>query len=318
LTARKGYQLVRCRRCRLVYVSPRPKSPAAIARLYTNDRYSTNQVAHSEAPGRMREAHWRAAQLERHARQRRGRLLDVGCSAGSFMSAARDKGWDTYGIDISAGAVDHAAHAFGLQVGVATLDAAPFIDGSFSVVTMFEYIEHLLDPAAALRGAWRLLEPGGLLVLTTPNVDGFVPRTTYQLLGRTIGAWEHPTPPHHLYQFSRRTLAALLRKSGFEVVASRTRPMGFRFTVTQLESAVIEAIKRKLSWRAPAAEAAETTSPARTSASRGTGARRRPRRVGLPRRMVSVGCNSLIGALYAMPMHWIAGDSMLVVARKPA
>jgi 2-polyprenyl-3-methyl-5-hydroxy-6-metoxy-1,4-benzoquinol methylase len=265
----------------------------------------------------MQEARWRLDQVEKHA-SNRGRLLDVGCSAGAVLLAARERGWDVHGIDVSPGAVEFAASAHGLDARVGTLENSPFEAGTFDVVTLFECIEHLLHPGAALVAARQLLRDGGLLVMTTPNIDGIVPRTTYQLLGRTIGAWEHPTPPHHLYQFSRRTLGALLQKSGFEVISSATRPMGLTFTVKQLQSAVLESMKRvggstepiERAQSAPRDHAADRTKlPLSKKISK---AARRTVRAG-----VGGFCWALMLPLYAVPVRSLGiGDSMIIVARK--
>jgi 2-polyprenyl-3-methyl-5-hydroxy-6-metoxy-1,4-benzoquinol methylase len=319
LVVRKGFRVVRCTSCGLVYVSPRPRQQGQIDALYTNRTYSERQVSHVASAGRMREARWRLARVERHAPER-GRLLDVGCSAGSFLLAARARGWQVRGIDVSPDAVEHAATAHALDVRVATLEDAAFPPKTFDVITLFECIEHLLHPARALQAAHGLLRDGGLLVITTPNVGGFVPRITYQILGRTIGAWEHPTPPHHLYQFSRRTLEALLRKSGFTVVSSRTRPMGLRFTVKQMQSAIIEALRRRmpvsLTSTQPALDAESwppAASPSHNSLRRQTAALARK----TARRAVAAACWMLGLTLYALPLHHLgAGDSMIVVARK--
>jgi 2-polyprenyl-3-methyl-5-hydroxy-6-metoxy-1,4-benzoquinol methylase len=324
LVVRNGHQVVRCRQCRLVYVSPGPRSRAPIDALYTDESYSAGQVSKASSAARMREAAWRLDRLERHVEQR-GRLLDVGCSAGSFLIAARDRGWDVRGIDVSPAAVNHAHRAHGLDVSVATVEASGFARHSFDVVTVFECIEHMLDPRAALDAAAGLLRDDGVLVITTPNVDGFVPRVTYWTLGRTLGAWEHPTPPHHLYQFSRRTLTSLLHDTGFGVAACETRPMGLRYTVKEMESAIVEALWRRFS--APARQRPGSDGPARggaTSAPRASsegqpaapgGIAARLRR--LARRAVSALCWAVGLALYAVPVRALgAGDSMIVVARK--
>jgi 2-polyprenyl-3-methyl-5-hydroxy-6-metoxy-1,4-benzoquinol methylase len=316
LVVRNGHQLVRCARCRLVFVSPRPRRREAIDSLYTDRTYSTRQVSHALTPGRMREAEWRLDKLERHTR-RRGRLLDVGCSAGSFLIAARQRGWNVCGIDVSPEAVAHARNAYALDVGVSTLEDAALPERSVDVVTLFECIEHMLDPRTALQSAARLLRDDGMLVITTPNVDGFVPRTTYWLLGRTLGAWEHPTPPHHLYQFSRRTLTALLHDVGFQVERCETRPMGLRYTVKEMESAVIEAVSVRLGRTPMRVEAGNR--PSRATPSPGTHGRgvigRVVRRAA--RTAVGAGCWALGVLLYTVPVRMLgAGDSMLVVARK--
>jgi hypothetical protein len=167
-------------------------------------------------------------------------------------------------------------------------------------------------PAEALAAANRVLKRDGLLVITTPNIDGLFPRVTYRLLAQTIGAWEHPTPPHHLYQFSRRTLGALLDKSGFELVSTKTRPMGLRFTVQQMQSAIIDALKRRTGARAPhRLEAVVEAQPA------GPGNSRRPFWSRVPRASVAAFSWSLTAALYAIPVASLGlGDSMIVVARK--
>jgi 2-polyprenyl-3-methyl-5-hydroxy-6-metoxy-1,4-benzoquinol methylase len=321
---RKGHQLVRCSSCGLVFVSPRPRTRDTFDRLYTNDRYSARQVSHATSPGRMREARWRLDQLERHVATR-GRLLDVGCSAGSFLLAARARGWDVHGVDVSAAAVGHASAVHGLDTHVATLEDARFPESSFDVITVFECIEHMLHPGRALQSALRLLKPDGWLVITTPNIDGFVPRSTYHLLAKTIGAWEHPTPPHHLYQFSRRTLDALLRKTGFRVVSCGTRPMGLKYTVKQMESAVVEALTRHLEGHdgAPIADPArelQSGAPSAPRSAAGNGSRRDTLRA-TSRRAARTGvrglCWALGLALYTVPARLLgAGDSMIVIAQK--
>ena len=317
LVVRNGHQLVRCRRCSLVYVSPRPRTRAAIDALYTNEAYSAGQVSHALTTSRMREAHWRLNKLERHVAHR-GRLLDVGCSAGSFLVAARERGWQVRGIDVSPAAVQHASDAHGLDVSVATLEDSALPDRSFDVITVFECIEHMLEPRTAMHAAASLLCDRGLLVITTPNVDGFVPRVTYWLLGRTLGAWEHPTPPHHLYQFSKRTLSTMLNDLGFEIDACHTRPMGLRYTVKQMEDAIVEAISRRVRPLRAATERNEAVAESSAIESRRSIAKAIASRVRkVARAGVGAACWLLGLMLYAVPVTKLGvGDSMLVIARK--
>jgi 2-polyprenyl-3-methyl-5-hydroxy-6-metoxy-1,4-benzoquinol methylase len=322
LIVRKGHQVVKCGDCGLVYMSPRPRRRQELHALYTDDAYCRRQILHAGHAGRTNEAQWRLAQVERHV-ARRGRLLDVGCSTASFLVAARDKGWDVTGLDVSSGAIDYAKSVLGLSAVVGTLEESRLPAASFDVITVFECIEHMPDPAGALEAASRLLRPDGVLVITTPNIDGLVPRVTYHLLARTIGAWEHPTPPHHVYQFSRRTLAALLHKTGFCEVATRTRPMGLRFTVKQMQSAIIDALKRRFaaahrtthrhSGGVPAARP-HTLPPSRSGVVPHQPAAMCRR---VLRRSIAGFCWILGLTLYAVPAGPLGlGDAMLVVARK--
>jgi predicted TPR repeat methyltransferase len=75
-----------------------------------------------------------------------------------------------------------------------------------------------------------VLKEGGLLALSTPNVDGLFPKASYQI-GKRIDYWPHPEPPFHLYQFSKQTITALLERTGFRVVEMQDRriPIGYTY-----------------------------------------------------------------------------------------
>jgi 2-polyprenyl-3-methyl-5-hydroxy-6-metoxy-1,4-benzoquinol methylase len=243
LLTKRGYALVRCRRCRLVYVSPRPAA-AELAGLYDTQSFHHHQAEADEQQRNLARDRARAELIARH-QPGLGRLLDVGCSTGSFLRAAGQRGFSASGIDVGPKNVDKARTA-GLDAHVATLDDAPFAPRSFDVITLFDSIEHMPEPVRALATARELLARGGLLVVTTPNVDGWFPRLTWQLFGRTLGAWEHPSPPAHVYQFSRDTLDAALAKAGFRTCWSRTEAIPVEYSVDELEEALLDAFKERL------------------------------------------------------------------------
>jgi 2-polyprenyl-3-methyl-5-hydroxy-6-metoxy-1,4-benzoquinol methylase len=251
LVTKNALRVVQCRHCGLVYVNPRPAFDA-LTEIYAEDNYCQGQVSASADAQRLEQATQRLQLIEQHVGngrravpEQRGHLLDVGCSTGIFLRAARDAGWQVSGIDVSAGAVYHARNAHKLDAHVRTLEDCDFSPSTFDVVTMFDSIEHVPQPVEALRVAHRILKDDGLLVITTPNVDGLFPRLTYQLLARTIGAWEHPTPPGHIYQFSRQTMRAALEKSGFQVAFCATEAIPAAYTVGKLEEAIVAALKKR-------------------------------------------------------------------------
>ena len=84
----------------------------------------------------------------------------------------------------------------------------PFEPGSFDAAGMFEVIEHLRDPMAVLRAARRAVRPGGVLVLSTPNLSS----VSRWVLGKQ---WAVLSPAEHLYYFTEVTLSAALIKAGF-------------------------------------------------------------------------------------------------------
>jgi SAM-dependent methyltransferase len=138
-----------------------------------------------------------------------GRLLDIGCGQGTFLSEMSRAGWRVLGIepDSSAAAV---ARANSVPVVDEPLERAQLTPGSFDAVTMNHVIEHLHDPNEALRIAHRLLKPGGLLWIATPNLDS----RGHALFGRD---WIGLEPPRHLVVFTRTSLARAVAGAGFEV-----------------------------------------------------------------------------------------------------
>lgn len=321
LVTKNSFRVVRCRGCALVYVNPRLR-PGALVSLYETDTYQehqANRVADAEADTRWRrEARARLARLERFA-PRRGTLLDVGCSTGWFMGVAREAGWRVVGLDVSAGSVE-SARARGFDVQLATIENAELAPRSVEAITLFDSIEHMPSPMAALRTAHRLLADDGVMMLTTPNVDGLMPRVTYQLLGRTFGVWEHPGPPGHIYHFGRKTLAAALDRAGFTTVHEETEATDLAHTVGALEDALMDVLKRKA--RRPTDEDARLDvplppppAPTPTSSGRPPGAATRWLRRAV-RTAVRTGAWAATAALAGPAPRVSGGDSLLVVARK--
>jgi SAM-dependent methyltransferase len=133
------------------------------------------------------------------------------------------------------------ARARGLQVVDGTLAAADLPEGSFDVVTMWDVVEHLADPLSELRRARRLLRPGGLLALSTMNVEAWFPR----LLGRRW-PWYMQM---HLYYFTPRTLGRMLERAGFRMVEAvpHRRVVRLAYLVSRLE-AYCRPLARGLEW----------------------------------------------------------------------
>lgn len=201
--------VVRCTSCGLLYANPRWKGEFLFGR-YTEDYW---ELYGDKLQGRLGNTE---ADQERTAYYlwtiehafSTGNLLDVGCATGEFLSAARAKGWQVYGVETSPASAEAARRLTGGQIHAGTLDTAPFEEGTFDAVTMFDVIEHLQSPRAYIERISRLLRPGGVLAISTPNIHSIA----YRLLGRR---WEVVGPNDHLYYFAPRTLQRLLADRGF-------------------------------------------------------------------------------------------------------
>ena len=156
----------------------------------------------------------------------RGSLLDVGCATGSFLSVARERGWECRGVEVSAFAAARARQT-GCEVFCGKLEDAPFDDGTFDVITMWDLLEHLPVPLQGLKDARRLLRPSGVLLVNTPNENSLLRRIA-RLLYRGSGG--HITVPidrlyhhYHLYYFAADTIGLLFQRAGFELVVMQTK-----------------------------------------------------------------------------------------------
>jgi len=210
------YHIVRCAQCYLVYVLEDVGSDQ-LQSYYTQEYYTGGQKqGYADYFGRRerRKQYFRSAipTIKRYLAIPSPRVLDVGCAAGFFLEVVREEGWEGYGVETSSYASEYARAQFGLNVYTGTLAEAGLAAATFDLVSFWDVIEHLRDPLETLRLSNRLLQRGGLLIISTGDISG----ATARLYGRR---WALLAPPGHLFYFSRKTLAAMLRQAGFEPVA---------------------------------------------------------------------------------------------------
>ncbi len=206
----------RCLRCGFLFANPRlPRED--IWRRYSAEYFRTEYlpsqgVQHDNVD--LEEVDRRYASMLRliaREKGRPGRVLEIGAGAGLFLKAAERAGWQVAGTDISEPAVQFAAERLGLSLRLEAAEDLSFPDAAFDVAVMFDVIEHLFHPLTAVRAARRTLRPGGLLVITTPNINAF----SRWVLGRQ---WAVLSPAEHLSYFSERTLRRLLTRAGLTAV----------------------------------------------------------------------------------------------------
>lgn len=162
------------------------------------------------------------------------RLLDVGCGDGTAVRAASERGWQARGIELSEPAVE-LCRRFGLDCSAIDFFDPSLDDERFDVIIMIELLEHVPEPGRFLGRAAELLDPGGMLYLTTPNF-GSVSR-------RVLGGDWRVIHQEHLSYFDARRLRSLAAGAGLTVE---------RLTAVNISTATLRRIARR-----PVADAAD-------------------------------------------------------------
>jgi len=129
------------------------------------------------------------------------------------MHLAREKGWDTEGIEPSSWAAAVAKDKYDLTLMQGSLKAVTLKSKSYTAVTLVDFIEHISHPNGAISKIYEALKPGGTVCLVTPDIQS--------LAARAMGkGWWHFRPGHLAY-FSKKSLLILLERSGFHVIRWR-------------------------------------------------------------------------------------------------
>ena len=219
---KNGLRYMTCTQCQTFYVTPRPP-PAVLDWFYSgspNYAYWNEHIfPASEAARRERIFVPRVDRLVEICRKygvATDSLLEVGAGFGTFCSElmSRKIFSRVVGIEPTPGLAE-SCRARGVEIIEKPIEHIDVADTSlFNVVASFEVIEHLFDPALFIVRMLALLQPGGLIMLTCPNGQGF----DIQTLGTVSDTVDH----EHLNYFNPHSLSRLLAANGLEVLESFT------------------------------------------------------------------------------------------------
>jgi len=151
-------------------------------------------------------------------------LLDIGCGLGMFLRLARESGFEVRGIEPNAEAVERLASEYSIEAHNTLLEDYSG-DETFDVVTMWDLLEHLARPNAAIEKVHSILNPGGLIVLEVPVRDSLLHWAAKTLYRLSFGRIRRPLfltyGVHHLQYFTAKSMSALLNEHGFDVLDNR-------------------------------------------------------------------------------------------------
>ena len=172
-----------------------------------------------------------AALLAQEPRCRR--VLDIPCGEGAFVDRARAAGYEVHAADIQS-----LLKVPGVPFTPADMNATlPFADDSFDAVVCIDGIEHLERPFDFVRESRRILRPGGVLLVSTPNITALRSRwrwllTGFHNKGKTPLDETAPNPWHHIGLMSFPEIRYLLHSNGFRITglaANRVKPVSWLY-----------------------------------------------------------------------------------------
>lgn len=212
----KLYYIHQCVDCKAYFLAPRP-TEQELRDAYQKEYYGQGEDKFKEPwiERLLDSFRARRAKLITHHLHDKGRVLDIGCGNGRFLSIVHNHSKaGIYGIELPGGSADRAAMVPGINLKIGTLSADDFEEKSFEAITLFHVFEHLAEPKETLEIISRIIKPNGLLVMSFPNIDSWQSRFFR-------GKWFHMDAPRHLFFFTPNDFKDLMEGYGFETIAEK-------------------------------------------------------------------------------------------------
>ncbi|MDA1096016.1 MAG: class I SAM-dependent methyltransferase [Chloroflexi bacterium] len=213
LWTKDGFDFHACMICGVVFVSP------VLRRQFTFEMYASSELMrqyfemmrHPTRDRFERAKYQYALQLLWDLKGwRSGKILDVGCGTGRFLDVAIEAGWQAEGVEIERRCVEDA-RARGMTIHDRLFRASDFDTSAVNVISCWDVLEHLADPCGLVREMTAALAPGGVAVISVPNVDSLAVRVLHQASTQFCGY-------SHVNYFGVATLRRLLEDAGLRIL----------------------------------------------------------------------------------------------------
>ncbi|MGC8865063.1 MAG: class I SAM-dependent methyltransferase [Bacteroidales bacterium] len=211
--SKEEFEIWECDHCKIRYTHPFP-SLSDLAKYYKSPEYFSHAQHRKNLFSllydtiRSINVKWKANQIKAFY-PIQGKILDVGCGAGSFLVEMKKRGWECTGVEPNA----ESRYFIKSQWNIPVYEDISLLDDklSFQVISLWHVLEHFTDPLTSLTRIKHFLTDDGVLVVAVPNFES--------LDAATFGSyWAAYDVPRHLYHFSLAGLKSLLDKAGYEIV----------------------------------------------------------------------------------------------------
>jgi len=210
----EGYKAVKCGICGLVYVNPRPQY-AELKVKYNDGSLIEKDIQPASIEERCLKAKLDLALIKKYKKS--GKMLDIGCAEGTFLSEASKAGYEPYGAEINRKFVEYARNSYKLS-NIFECDilgddfTRNFPEGYFDIICMRNVLSHLYDPIKELNRVNRVLKQDGIFMCVTGNLgDLSIDRI------RKYSCFISPHLAQHLFHYSESNISSLFGKTGFHI-----------------------------------------------------------------------------------------------------
>lgn len=225
---KNNFLYYQCQRCQIIFLDQNEKYEDFVKRFYTagyftgEPKFSAYDDYQKNKTAIMRNFLPIISEIKKY-RPLSGKHLDIGCAYGYLLKLSQSYGFTPVGIEPSEFAAEKAQKIISKKAIISTtFEEAQLPFRSFSLITMFDVLEHLSSPLTALKKAASLLTADGLLVIWTCDQGSLFSR----LCGRF---WHFYNPPQHLSIFSQKVLISFLRQAGLTPVTISKKGKWFSF-----------------------------------------------------------------------------------------
>lgn len=196
-------RIVRCADCGMIFENPRYPEPV-ILEGYMN----SNEAGHdSQYPMRVESFYRALKRIEKSLPPKGAKILDIGTAGGAFLDAATRFGYEAWGMEPSKFLTDQGVKR-GLKIKQGTIDNHSFEPESFDMICMWDVIEHLTDPKNSLEKIYKLLKPGGILLINFPDIGTWQAKLAGKKFWWILSV--------HLHHFTRKSIVDICQRTGYQ------------------------------------------------------------------------------------------------------
>lgn len=213
LLTKQGFSIVKCCNCGFVYVNPRVENEQ-LTSIYRHNYFKNKDYGYA---GYEQEKRLRVKNFERWLKDAAHYIniskpvysLDVGCAAGYCLALMKAKGWQVKGLELDEEMCANLQQS-GYQVSRSLLEDFETLN-KFSVITLFDVIEHIPDIDKAFSKLNSLLTDDGVVIMVTPDYNSF----QRKLFGKS---WFQFKPIEHIQYFNKHSLKAFAERNGLQII----------------------------------------------------------------------------------------------------